>query len=131
MSYIYLASPYSHTDEDVLHQRFEAVCEAAAYIMNRKEDNLVFSPIAHCHPIAMAHNLPKGYDYWQKYDEIMISNCSQVYLLQIDGWQHSKGMRAEAKFASEINKPLVGMIPTKDTLNPYKIFSPTGDLWNQ
>ncbi len=65
---IYLASPYSHEDEMVMKDRFDKVCAKAAELMAR--GYIVFSPIAHSHPIAQ--HLPISYttdfDHWMKQD---------------------------------------------------------------
>ena len=58
---IYLASPYSHPDAVVREQRFRDVCLAAARLI--RAGQIVFSPIAHSHPIASGgFGLPTGWD---------------------------------------------------------------------
>ncbi|MCP4786572.1 MAG: DUF1937 family protein [Fuerstiella sp.] len=47
---IYLASPYSHSDANIREKRFRDVCRTAARLM--RNGDVVFSPIAHGHPIA-------------------------------------------------------------------------------
>ena len=71
---IYLAVPYSHADPAVRVARFDAVNKVAAKMMR---DGLhVFSPISHTHPIALAGDLPGGWEYWEAYDRALI----KVYL---------------------------------------------------
>ena len=45
MSFIYLATPYSHKDPQVRQNRYEHACKVAGKLM--EEGNLVFCPIAH------------------------------------------------------------------------------------
>jgi len=101
---IYLASPYSHPDMRVVLERFDAVCRVAAIMMSRGE--FVFSPIAHTHPIAVVGDLPKGFDYWQTYDHMMLDMCGGVAVLTIDGWKQSVGVADEIRYANSIGLPV-------------------------
>ena len=100
---IYLASPYSHESEAIKEKRFELVCEYAAGLM--KQGLFVYSPIAHTHPISR-YGLPGDWDFWESYDTLMISKCDEIKVLQIPGWQESKGVQAEIQLAKELNKPI-------------------------
>lgn len=101
---IYLASPYSHPDPAVRESRFLVACKAAAAIM--RQGKLVFSPIAHSHPIAMAGDLPKGWAYWERLDHAMVAVCSEVVVLTIDGWKESRGIAGELAIARELCLPI-------------------------
>ncbi len=109
MSYIYLASPYSDPNPSVREARFYEVCKCAAHLMHSGEH--IFSPIAHSHPISMAGNLPKGFDYWADYDRIMISHCSSLWILLLAGWRRSVGIKAEIEIAKELNKEIFHVVP--------------------
>lgn len=101
---IYLASPYSHPDTLVRQARFEAVCRQVAILI--EAGIMVFSPIAHTHPIVL-YGLPKGWDFWEKYDREFIAMCSQLWILTIDGWRDSVGIDGEVNIASEMRKPIL------------------------
>lgn len=101
---MYLASPYSHDDSLVVEQRFEAVCRAAARLMER--GTLLYSPIAHTHPIAMHGKLPTDWTYWERYDRAMINACDTLGVLMLDGWSVSRGVTAEIMIAEELDKPI-------------------------
>jgi hypothetical protein len=96
----YLASPYSHPDPSVRIERFEAVARAAAKLM--AEGYLVFSPIAHSHPIAHLGGLDGDWDRWEEFDRAMLSRCQSVIVLQLDGWSESRGIRREIMIAEEL-----------------------------
>ena len=87
----------------VREKRFEAVCEAAAALFRR--GFLVFSPIAHTHPIAK-HGIALGWTFWQSYDREHIGNCSQVWVLTLDGWKESIGLSHEIEMFKEAGKPI-------------------------
>jgi hypothetical protein len=97
---IYVASPYTHLLPGVRLFRFEQVCYYAGELMN--EGKVVFSPIAHCHPIQAMHNLPCDWEYWQKTCEAYLSCCYKLIVLQLDGWDTSVGVQAEIKLASAL-----------------------------
>ena len=102
---IYLASPYSSPDEGVCEERFIKACHAAGELM--REGIFVYSPIAHTHPIAkFTEGLPTGWDFWEKYDEAMISRCAEVWVLTLPGWSESVGVRAEIEIARRLRIPV-------------------------
>jgi hypothetical protein len=95
---IYLASPYTHQDPAVMEQRFDAACRAAGKLM--AEGHVVFSPIAHTHPIAVRCELPRGWDFWKRFDMEFIVASRKLIVLMIDGWDESKGVAAEIAMAT-------------------------------
>jgi hypothetical protein len=100
---IYLASPYSNADPAVEQARFDAVCRAAAALM--RQGLLVFSPIAHSHPIAR-FGLPTDWSFWQRYDSAFLAQCDELWVLMLPGWDRSVGVRAEVRLAKEMGKPM-------------------------
>lgn len=109
MTLTYLASPYSHQDPEVRLQRFNLACREAAEMMMAGQ--MVFSPIAHIHPIALAGNLPLGFDYWETYDRRMIEACDEVHVLLLPGWKDSKGVTAEIAIAKELGRKVTYVFP--------------------
>ena len=101
---VYLASPYSHPDPGVRNVRFQQVCKASAILM--KKGWLVFSPIAHSHPIAREGGLPGDWAYWEEFDRKFISMSDEMMVLTLDGWENSVGIRAEVKIAEEYKIPM-------------------------
>ena len=94
---IYLATPYSHPSQEVQSMRFRAACVAAGNLIRKGE--VVFSPIAATHPIKKLVGLEGSWEQWQYYDTEIISRCVALYVLQIEGWKESKGVRAEIETA--------------------------------
>jgi nucleoside 2-deoxyribosyltransferase len=107
---IYLASPYSSTDPQVVLDRVDATAQALARLIESGE--LVFSPIIHSHPIAhlvsfSALNHTEGeLSGWMKFDFDFISKCDEVWVLQLDGWEQSRGIAAEIEYAESQQKPV-------------------------
>ena len=114
---IYLASPYSHEDSDVREGRFAAVCAVAADLM--AQGIVVFSPIAHKHPIAEFGNLDAlDADFWLKFDKEFLLRSEVLWILQLEGWDESYGICQEIEFATEHNIPVGYLDPETLELTP-------------
>jgi nucleoside 2-deoxyribosyltransferase len=94
---IYLASPYSHPDPAVREERYVAACRAAGALMSRGE--IVFSPIAHSHPIATHGGVPGDWPFWSRRDLWFVEACYYLAVLTLDGWRASAGVAAEVAHA--------------------------------
>ena len=105
---IYLASPYSHPDPAVREARFEAVCRVAARLIKR--GYIVFSPIAHSHPM-VRYGLPDDWKFWSQQDRRFLEACDELWVLTLDGWQQSIGIQAEVAIARELGKPVRWISP--------------------
>src|SRR3954463_14469638 len=84
--------------------RFRTINRHAAAMM--AAGVFVFSPISHTHPIAEAGALPGDWDFWEAYDRAMISRCSRMGVLMLDGWRGSVGVAAEIAIAEEMGIPI-------------------------
>jgi len=100
---IYLASPYTHDDLDVMEERYLAVCIKAAQLT--EEGHYIYSPIAHWHPIAKLHSLPRNYNYWKAINRAAIEMHDEMRILKLEGWSVSVGIGNEILIAKEFNKP--------------------------
>lgn len=101
---IYLATPYNHPDPEVREGRFRAACTIAGYFLSHGV--YVFSPIAHSHSIALARDLPHDWEFWRQYDRQMLSMCSELWVVEMDGWGESVGVAAEIEIARELGLPV-------------------------
>lgn len=97
MAFIYLASPYSDKSRTVRHGRYLQVAETTAELL--RQGLHVYSPIVHCHELAERHNLPKDFAFWEKYNFAMLEQASALHILELEGWEQSKGVRGEIQFA--------------------------------
>ena len=100
---IYLASPFSHPDDGVRHQRFKAACRAAAALI--RKGKTVFAPIAHSYAIC-DYGVPGDWQFWQRHDRRYLEVCDEVVVLMLDGWRESVGVQAEIAIARELGKPV-------------------------
>ena len=92
---IYLLCPYTHPEPWMREHRATWADYAAAYLMHF--GNTVFSPISHSHRIGKILKNSVDCDYWleQCLEYIDWADCG--YILTIDGWDQSKGVKIEEK----------------------------------
>jgi hypothetical protein len=106
---IYLITPYSNHDPKVVEARYEAACRAAGKLMG--EGEIVFSMIAHTHPIASFCDLPKDWTYWERFCTEFIMMAEKVVVLMLPGWDTSTGVQAEIKIAEKLLKHVTYLNP--------------------
>jgi hypothetical protein len=104
---VYLASPYTHSAEGIRTARFYAAAKAAAWAMET-QGVLVYCAIAHTHPIAEKISKPLAlpFDFWSELDFRFVKFCDEFWILCIEGWQRSVGVRCEAQLAFSESKPV-------------------------
>lgn len=110
----YLCSPYSHDNPAVRHMRFVEACLAIAWARNK--GIYLFSPIAHSHPIAEICGLPLDAAFWRTYNCRAIASFPSLFVLTIDGWKESIGIKDELREGREQKKKLF-MLNKKDNSN--------------
>jgi len=106
---VYLASPYSDSDPEVMQERFEATCRAAGRLI--EQGIPVFSPIAHSHHIAMQAGMDQRSEAWYAADSPLLAACTELVVLMLDGWEESTGVRHEIAAAKAAGKPVFYMDP--------------------
>lgn len=111
---IYLASPYTSTNAEVLNERYNEAVKATAFYI--KQGFVVFSPIVHSHWL----ELPIDFEFWHDYDMAIIAKCVELWILAIDGWDRSKGVIEERLKAQSSRKPVFIIKPTGDPKAPYE-----------
>lgn len=101
---IFLASPYTHPDKTVREERYGHALNAVVAIA--KAGLPVYSPIVHWHLPALHHDLPKDGQFWFKIaSEPFLLAAEEFWVLKLDGWQKSEGVRFEQQFFSMWSRP--------------------------
>lgn len=118
---VYLAAPYSHSNEGVRLWRYQAITAVAAHLISKGA--VVFSPITMTHPIDIIlaeEGATLGSDYWVDFDTSFMQFCSEIAVLRLDGWQESRGVQREIAFF-KANKRAIRYIEPSDL--PLAVFS--------
>lgn len=97
---IYLASPYTHELESIREQRYRQALLYAQHCMSLGE--LIFSPIVYGHPFVEFGESAIRFTYWQSFNEEILLACHEMRILKLEGWQTSRGIRAEIDFAERL-----------------------------
>ena len=104
-SLVYLASPYAHPSAAVR----EARLEAARYVCGKMVDEgvIVMSPLVYLGELAQKGvHPPQG---WYAYDLQLLARCDELLVLQLPGWEDSKGVLAEVAGAQTKGMPILLM----------------------
>lgn len=91
---IYLASPYHHPDPLIRDKRLQQAENAMHQLFSFN----VFSPIAHNGPSSERLGPHTSADYLL-FDFEILSKCTVLCILDIPGWQTSRGVLLEIGFA--------------------------------
>lgn len=109
--FVYLASPFTAPASlepparDALEvSRAGLAAEVAATLM--RQGFTVFSPIAHSFAIERRLNARQSHDFWMKQDLPILSRAASLFVLLLDGWSASKGVREEIRFARKRGIPV-------------------------
>lgn len=101
---IYLASPYSHADKEVMRQREEDINKIGAILINK--GHLLYGPISMSAALVRSGVTGSGWDTWKTLDLEMINRCNEVWVADMPGWQESVGVTAEIEHAISTRKPV-------------------------
>ncbi len=111
MGLIYLASPFRHSDVNIMKNR----CAAAHYVAAQlsKQGYHVFSPLTHNEILVnLAPELPG--EHWMQFDLAILAICESLFVLKSEGWELSKGVEREILFAKEKGMPIQEIDPPKE-----------------
>lgn len=113
LGYAYLASPYSYKDPALVQHRFEEGQRATAWLMT--QGFVVYSPIAHWHPIATKHKLAGTAADFAEQNKIMLRDAKEgLILLALRGWRESVGVNMEIDWALREGQPIRSMFLAYD-----------------
>ncbi|HBP6378442.1 TPA: DUF1937 family protein [Pseudomonas aeruginosa] len=104
MPLIYLATPYNHADPAVMEFRRAAACRKAGELITSGLS--VISPIAHNVAVIREVGGETGWEIWAAQDLAILAACDKVFVLQLPGWELSKGVAAEIAAAERMGKPV-------------------------
>jgi len=101
MGFSYLACPYHHADDRVMEYRAMRATQVAAALIG--SGKVVFSPLSHSKEML---NLPRTWDFWQRYDREFLETCEHLYVLCLEDWEKSKGVQEEINVAEMLGIPV-------------------------
>lgn len=107
--YVYLAAPYHHPDRQVMKRRNEVVTSFAATIS--AQGIAVFSPVTYT---AMLEEKGGHHpDGWYTFDLHFLHFAKGMLLLQLPGWETSRGILTEMGYAKGLGIPIT-LVPEEE-----------------
>ena len=108
---IYLAGPYTHKHKSVMRKREQAHGKAAGDLT--KMGIHVYAPIPEtCGMVKYGGLNETSWEFWRGKDLNQLSRCDEIWVMDIEGWTKSLGVKGEVKFAVLNNIP-VGILNTE------------------
>ncbi len=98
---IYIASPYSHKDKAIENYRYKEITRIAAKL-HKRYDHAFILPITQSYQVnTWEPSLGGSFSKWRDRDLLFISKSDEVWVVMLEGWQESIGVKAEIAFATE------------------------------
>ena len=94
---IYLASPYSHPDDEVREDNYIVVSNIAAEMVSN--GNVVFSPISYGHNLLEFKDMPSNWEFWFNFCVTFLLKCDKLVVCKMPGWENSIGVTEEIEIA--------------------------------
>ncbi len=99
---VYLASPYAHPSAAVREARLEAVRYVCGQMVN--QGRIVMSPLVYLGELAYKGvHPPQG---WYAFDLQLLARCDEMLVLQLPGWEDSRGVLVEIAGAQTKGMPI-------------------------
>lgn len=106
---IYVGTPYSKYPGGPDVAYIDA-CRLSAQLLT--EGLNVYSPIAHCHGIAVHGGIdPMDLSIWLAFDAAMMAKADAMIVAMMTGWETSTGIRHEIQAFVEAGKPVYFLDP--------------------
>lgn len=101
---IYIASPYTHHNLDVMISRYEAVLHHTGRL--KSLGVICFSPIVYGHEFFIRGYAPPDFTFWREFNDKMILMSAEVTILTLPGYNESVGVKHEIDFARDNRIPV-------------------------
>ena len=119
---IYLASPYASDSAAVRDARLEAVRHVCGKLVDGGQ--IVLSPMVYTGELAQrGHHPPQG---WYAFDLQFLARADELLVLQLPGWEQSKGVMVEIAAAQARNLPIRRM-PLEAAALPPEVLAGLGE----
>lgn len=100
---VYFASPLLHEDERIMQGRYLDMVYAMAHANDEQDKIIPFSPIVNTYQVGKEMK-NKNHD-WYTDDLHYLQRFDGMGIVQLDGWQESKGIKIELDYCKKNNIP--------------------------
>jgi len=98
---IYLASPYSHPDDNIRENNYKTISKIAADMV--AEGNVVMSPICYGHNLLNFREMPSDWNFWYNFCVTFLLKSDELIVCKMEGWDKSVGVLEEIEIAKKNN----------------------------
>lgn len=102
---IYLAGPFSHTEKAIMNER--EIQHAKCAIALKQQGLSIYAPITETTALEKLGGLKEtSWAYWREHDLNLLSRCDELWVMLLDGYKESLGVKGEVKFAVKNSIPI-------------------------
>lgn len=102
MSLIFISSPYSHQDQDVIEQNYIKVAKFVSKLTT--QGITAISPIAYGHTLLKFNNMANDWKTWEDFCLEFLDKADELWVYKMPGWNHSRGVAEEIEYAIKKGK---------------------------
>jgi len=105
--FIYVATPYStNADAALMLQRANDTAWYVGNLMHKHREYFFYSPVVYFRQIALECDLPHTREFWWGVNKYALDRANEIWVLKMDGWDESDGVKEEIEYARSINLPI-------------------------
>lgn len=93
-----------------MEQRYQEAVRIAAELISHGYN--VVSPIVHNHPLVKHGRQNTGWSDWKKWDLKLLDACRVMFIVKMEGWKESTGVREEWSHCAVNDYPVLFVDPT-------------------
>lgn len=101
---IYIASPYTHSDIDVVEENYKKVSKFSADLCS--QGIVALSPIVYGHTLLSFKKMPSDWVFWTNFCLSLLNKSDELWVYKMEGWDKSRGVREEIEYAVENGIPV-------------------------
>lgn len=101
---IYIASPYSHPNPNVIEENYRKVAELSAELCS--QGMVVLSPIVYGHTLLGFKEMPNDWEFWTNFCLTLLNKSDELWVYQMEGWDKSRGVKGEIQYAIDMGIPI-------------------------
>jgi len=101
---VYLASPYTHSDKEVVEENFRKISKVSAEMT--ADGFITISPITYGHTLLQFKEMPGDWAFWTSFCLSILEKCDKIVVVKMEGWDKSSGIAGELEYAKEHGIPV-------------------------
>ena len=98
---IYIASPYSHSNPEVIEENYKKVADLSAHLCS--QGIVALSPIVYGHNLLSFKEMPNDWIFWSNFCISLLKKSDELWVYKMDGWNYSRGVAEEIEYAIKNN----------------------------